>query len=899
MNARTVLNLQPTDWRRVWWREVPPLPLPEARAYDWLDVHQRYEKIRKRRTSTPNYRVADLQLDMAHEEARFWLWSMSQSYLVAVQADKPPQLDVYLSWDELLERLNNVKYRHFVPPQIVIPMGILYPMERVVDWLLEWQSLPHIDMWAEYWLPYVTEAQRQTILGLVYAYALHDPNIAYSATSIQNGDQFRLYPTQLMLSYAGATEKMLDLVERWPDDLFVGKKRLMKGGVGNRAQELVLSLPTREHVVQHMKRLLLPLNRPQEARLWLAHTECNELDYLRDSILAQKTTSKATSLLTVLSSIDSSAITPHIIDIYVDGLPTKDAQKWLENHLDLALPQLLQEVNGVSKRGKQIKQFLQMQLRGVNRATIEAQLDDEMRDKLIDRTVLLDVPLLTLELAPDWLLEADATLKKAKGTSLPDWLTPDRLPPLTIDKRQLLPMHITTILRALKLSAVDKPYPLIEKLKSHSDPYLLDQLVWEVNQLWQTQGSPGQYRFVISFIYILGSDALIHKFTPTILKWVKTRQEKRRYRERVMVAVDSLALLATNTAYAELESMRPTFAKYQVYRYMIDDAVERIANRRELSIAELGDYAVPTCGLTSDGETTFDYGHRSFTFMVSSDLAPMVVDDSGKQRKTLPKPGKRDDASRADAAYQRWQSIRKQIKQVGKLQALRFEQAMIDERRWRYAQFNDVILHHPLLRHMARALVWGIFDEQQRVQSTFRPMLDGRLLDVHDEPLQPELTDAIGLVHPLHLDDETRQAWQNVLHDFEIIPSFAQLGRPVFTLPEQLEDDVDLAQSVDEIEFVMKMGANALIELGYSYAYNDQYLRYFPKHNISVMLYIMESLLNPSNSPFRTNYRLVTCFFGYGKIDRSEINSQENFIALHEVPPLIISEILYDLTHRL
>ena len=62
--------------------------------------------------------------------------------------------------------------------------------------------------------------------------------------------------------------------------------------------------------------------------------------------------------------------------------------------------------------------------------------------------------------------------------------------------------------------------------------------------------------------------------------------------------------------------------------------------------------------------------------------------------------------------------------------------------------------------------------------ATFRVTDELDYADAADEPVT--LDGEIGLVHPLQLSDEARAAWGEQLADYEIVPPFPQLGRPVY-----------------------------------------------------------------------------------------------------------------------
>jgi hypothetical protein len=78
-----------------------------------------------------------------------------------------------------------------------------------------------------------------------------------------------------------------------------------------------------------------------------------------------------------------------------------------------------------------------------------------------------------------------------------------------------------------------------------------------------------------------------------------------------------------------------------------------------------------------------------------------------------------------------------------------------------------------------RRLVWGVFDEDDVLQDTFRVCEDGRQAGVDDGGFTLPAEGRVGLVHPLHLADAARAGWSRLLADYRIIQPFPQLGRAV------------------------------------------------------------------------------------------------------------------------
>lgn len=200
-----------------------------------------------------------------------------------------------------------------------------------------------------------------------------------------------------------------------------------------------------------------------------------------------------------------------------------------------------------------------------------------------------------------------------------------------------------------------------------------------------------------------------------------------------------------------------------------------------LTLEQLGDRLVPDFGLDADGRLVLDYGRRRFLVGFDEALRPYVSDEDGTRRKTLPKPGAKDDPALAPAAYKRFAALKKDVRAVAAIQIGRLEAAMVARRRWTAGEFRRLFVRHPLIWHIARRLVW--IAEDGGKATTFRIAEDRTFADAADGvPALPESA-AIGIPHPLELG-AVLDTWSAVLADYEILQPFPQLGRAVYTLTD-------------------------------------------------------------------------------------------------------------------
>jgi hypothetical protein len=122
------------------------------------------------------------------------------------------------------------------------------------------------------------------------------------------------------------------------------------------------------------------------------------------------------------------------------------------------------------------------------------------------------------------------------------------------------------------------------------------------------------------------------------------------------------------------------------------------------------------------------------------------------------------------------------LKEAVKSQLLRMETLMVRQFRWPAARWHELYLQHPLLLPFAHRLIWGAYDKGGKLAGTFRALEDRSLTNADDESYTLPNGCGVGIVHPLELTHDVRQTWLKHLADYDVVPPFAQLERPVVTV---------------------------------------------------------------------------------------------------------------------
>ncbi len=124
---------------------------------------------------------------------------------------------------------------------------------------------------------------------------------------------------------------------------------------------------------------------------------------------------------------------------------------------------------------------------------------------------------------------------------------------------------------------------------------------------------------------------------------------------------------------------------------------------------------------------------------------------------------------------------------------------MIQRRRWPATDFRLFFLEHPLMRHLATRLVWGVYGEQGQMRDAFRVAEDWTFANAQDDRYTLPADATVGIAHVLEMPAELQAAFGQVFADYEILQPFKQLGRETFTLTEAERQGTELKRFADKV----------------------------------------------------------------------------------------------------
>ncbi|WP_433469761.1 DUF4132 domain-containing protein [Spirillospora sp. CA-128828] len=353
------------------------------------------------------------------------------------------------------------------------------------------------------------------------------------------------------------------------------------------------------------------------------------------------------------------------------------------------------------------------------------------------------------------------------------WADPALLPQILMNGRErALPQDATrNLLMTLALERPGGARPDVAGIRQACDRESLAAFSWATFERWEAAGHPAKDGWALTQLGLLGGDEAARRLTPLIRAWPGQSRHR-----NAAAGLDVLAEIGTDVALMHLHGISRKL-RFKALQDKAREKIEQIAGTLGLTRDELADRLVPDLGLDPAGGLVLDYGPRRFTVGFDEQLKPYVLDETGRPRKTLPRPGANDDPGLAPAAHKRFAALRKDVRAVAAGQVPRLETAMVERRCWPLPDFERLLAAHPLLRHIVRRLVWITGGG-----TTFRVAEDGTFAGPADDALVLAATAQVRIAHRLDLTGEDLAAWERVFADYEIAQPFPQLDRPVHTL---------------------------------------------------------------------------------------------------------------------
>jgi predicted DNA-binding WGR domain protein len=799
--AERTLGLSPSEFLWATWRPWEPLARPEIRPFDRNKALETVKKIIKAEITWQwNWEKAALPHSMSREEAYFWFHVLTDNpfvkngklcYYFTDQKetekirqgflDRLAALDCTapLSPDDAKEWIEREITR--VTPEMAIPLFNLFPLDETLQIIgIERKSRHSHDISEArnavvngirlYVLPYLSADQREWIRKLI----VPQIDVTFKPRDLYSGWPYCTYLAAMM----GAHDTIRQVVKGIQDDRYTHDNW---GDHYQRPQVLIFGLGDPEEVKQEMKRLRLSLRKPEYISAWLAHTEYSALDAVADAIASTTNRDEARALMEVFTKVRAPEAAPFMLELRYSSKAPQLAGKWLDENMNHTVPGLISALPSHSRRSEEIIETLRKAkslgfepLIDESLSRVSGDTAQRVRKQVLEHREEKLVPF-DDSTTPEWLSKALPEAKAAKA-AIPSWAQPAFLPPLRVDGHCLNEEQVKALLQVLQKTPCGERHPLTDGLKANGEAASRDAFAWYIFEQWMIDGAPSKEKWALFAIGHLGGDRSALKLTPLIRAWPGEAQH-----QRAVLGLQCLRAIATDTALMQLNGIAQK-VPFKALKTRAMECMEEIAKERNMTRPELEDRIVPDCGLDERGSRVFDFGPRSFRFILSPELKAMIKEESGKARPDLPKPTSKDDEKKAGQALDEWKILKKQVAEVARIQATRLEQAMVTGRRWDPESFQLLLVRHPLMTHLVQRVLWAACDASGKAVKVFRVTEEQELADSGDESLSLSGFASVSVIHPLNCPDDEKRRFGELFSDYEILQPFPQLSREIYRL---------------------------------------------------------------------------------------------------------------------
>ena len=212
----------------------------------------------------------------------------------------------------------------------------------------------------------------------------------------------------------------------------------------------------------------------------------------------------------------------------------------------------------------------------------------------------------------------------------------------------------------------------------------------------------------------------------------------------------------------------------------IEKALDTAAGQAGMPLQEIEEISVPTYGLQEVGvrrEQLSGFGVELVVTGTSTTELRWIKPD-GNRQKSVPKAVKEYSAEQLKGIKSTAADLRKMLP----AQRDRIENLYLEQKSWNYSAWRERYLDHPLVGTLARRLIWKFRNEERSGAGVF---YEGRIVGRNGHVLNwLDDSTSVELWHPMKEDPAEVLAWRDWLAELEIRQPFKQAHREVYLLTD-------------------------------------------------------------------------------------------------------------------
>jgi len=212
----------------------------------------------------------------------------------------------------------------------------------------------------------------------------------------------------------------------------------------------------------------------------------------------------------------------------------------------------------------------------------------------------------------------------------------------------------------------------------------------------------------------------------------------------------------------------------------IEKALDNAAGQAGMPLQEIEEISVPTYGLQEVGVRRAKLGQFGVDLVVTGTSTTELrwIKPDGKRQKSVPKAIKEHSAEELKEI----KAAAADLRQMLPAQRDRIENLYLEQKTWTYQAWRERYLDHPLVGTLARRLIWKFTNQERKGAGVF---YEGRIVGRNGHILNwLEDSTCVELWHPMQEDPGEVLAWRDWLAELEIRQPFKQAHREVYLLTD-------------------------------------------------------------------------------------------------------------------
>ncbi len=251
-------------------------------------------------------------------------------------------------------------------------------------------------------------------------------------------------------------------------------------------------------------------------------------------------------------------------------------------------------------------------------------------------------------------------------------------------------------------------------------------------------------------------------------------------------------------ALADIEKVNPISALLSVQiqlqslslKKLIEKKLTQLAKKQKVELMELLENHLPDYGLENgflEGEINSKVNpEKIYAYqmqVVENKVKLTWFDTNGKELKTVPAALKKEFPHKIEKLKNTASEAQKTLT----LQRERLEKTYLSQTTFTYSHWQNAYANHGLLGTVVENLVWQVNSNTEKEWKTVWSSF-GRFVDADKNPVEVREEDLIRVLHPVLLDNEELEYWQDFIKQKDLKQPFQQVFRNIF---ERTEEEIE------------------------------------------------------------------------------------------------------------